>query len=498
MTTVIASSRFEPNPPGSALERALRHLDSIMDLLPVGIYACDAQGVLVRYNRRAAELWGQSPPLGDPRYKHCGAYKAFRPDGEPIDLGKAPMSELLSTGAPVRDREVVLERPDGTRVTILANLEPLFGEDGELVGGVNCFQDISEQKRVEGLLSESARRHREMLDALPAAVYTTDGEGHLTYFNDAARELWGFAPPLGVRWCGSHRLYWPTGAAMPHEDCPMAEAIRTGRSLRQREAMAERPDGTRVPFLAYPTPLRDAYGRLDGALNVLIDISERKAYEEQLKLVMLELSHRSKNMLAVIQAMARRTSRTSTDLKEFGTQFVGRLAGLAALHDLLASSNWAGADLAQLVSRQIDPFAARGHVTIEGPEITLRPEAAQAIAMALHELATNAAKYGALSAHNGKVSVTWRRLASNGAEARVELAWRESDGPPVQAPERHGFGYTVMHDVVRQMVDGEVELDYAPTGLVWRLVMPTRFESRAQRDGPVQSRPRSADPSSPR
>jgi PAS domain S-box-containing protein len=314
-----------------------------------------------------------------------------------------------------------------------------------------------------------------VLEALPAAVYTTDGEGQLTYFNPAAAELWGFEPALGRLWCGSHRLYWPSGAPMPHEDCPMAEAIRTGQALRQREAMAERPDGTRVPFLAYPTPLRDADGRFSGAVNVLIDISERKAYEEQLKLVMLELSHRSKNMLAVIQAMARRTSQTSADLKDFGTQFVGRLAGLAALHDLLANSNWAGADLAELVSRQVEPIASRGHVTAEGPGVTLRPEAAQAISMALHELATNAAKYGALSVPDGEVAVTWRRYSANGREARLEVTWRETGGPPVRPPERRGFGYTVVHDVVSRMVEGQVELDYAPEGVVWRLLMPARF-----------------------
>jgi two-component sensor histidine kinase len=255
----------------------------------------------------------------------------------------------------------------------------------------------------------------------------------------------------------------------------MAEAIQTEQALTQREAVAERPDGTRVPFLAHPTPLRGPDGQLNGAVNVLVDISERKAYEEQLKLVMLELSHRSKNMLAVIQAMARRTSQTSANLQEFGAQFVSRLAGLAALHDLLANSNWAGADLAQLVSRQVEPFTSRGYVVAEGPEATLRPEAAQAIAMALHELATNAAKYGALSVANGTVAVTWRRRSANGVEGRLELSWHERGGPPVQPPERRGFGYTVMHDVVSQTVQGDVKLDYAPEGLLWHLSMPDRF-----------------------
>lgn len=189
-----------------ALERALQQWDRMIELLPVGIYVCDSQGFLVRYNRRAAELWGQAPPSTEP-------YKVYRADGEPI------------------------ERPDGTRVTILADLEPLFDESGELIGGVNCFQDITPQKLAEALLSESERRHRDILEALPAAVYTTDSRGHLTYYNRAAAELWGFAPALGMQWCGSHRLYWTSGAPMPHEDCPMAEAIQTEQALTQREAL---------------------------------------------------------------------------------------------------------------------------------------------------------------------------------------------------------------------------------------------------------------------
>jgi two-component sensor histidine kinase len=127
------------------------------------------------------------------------------------------------------------------------------------------------------------------------------------------------------------------------------------------------------------------------------------------------------------------------------------------------------------VWRQVEPFASRGRVVAEGPAVTLRPEAAQATAMALHELATNAAKYGALSAAEGKVAITWRRHAANGTETRLEVLWRESGGPPVRPPEHRGFGYTVVHDVVKQMLQAEVELDYATEGVNWRVLVPVRF-----------------------
>jgi PAS domain S-box-containing protein len=121
------------------------------------------------------------------------------------------------------------------------------------------------------------------MEALGVAVYITDAEGRLTFYNEAAAELWGWRPPLGeTRWCGSWKLYWPDGTPLDHADCPMGVALREGRTVRGAEAVAERPDGTRVPFIPYPTPLRDAAGALIGAVNVLVDISGRKAAEAAL------------------------------------------------------------------------------------------------------------------------------------------------------------------------------------------------------------------------
>jgi PAS domain S-box-containing protein len=260
-----------------ALRRALQSWDGLLENLPVGIYTCDREGLLVQFNRRAAELWGRSPTPGDPRYRYCGTYRAYSPDGEPLALADTPMSEALRTGQPVRDREVMIERPDGARLAILANVEPLFDDNGELVGAVNCFQDISERRRIEGQLRESERRFRELIEALPAAIYTTDAEGRITYYNEAAAEFWGHRPELNSsRWCGSWKLFYPDGRPMPHDECPMAVALRENRLIRGEEAIAERPDGTRVPFEPYPTPVRDASGALVGAVNMLMDLSERK------------------------------------------------------------------------------------------------------------------------------------------------------------------------------------------------------------------------------
>jgi PAS domain S-box-containing protein len=131
-----------------------------------------------------------------------------------------------------------------------------------------------------------------LLDALPAAVYTTDVAGRITFYNEAAAVLWGCRPELGKsEWCGSWRLFWPDGQALPHDECPMAVALKENRAVRGAEAIAERPDGTRVPFLPYPTPLHDASGKLVGAVNMLVDITDRKRAEEQQALLIRELHH---------------------------------------------------------------------------------------------------------------------------------------------------------------------------------------------------------------
>ena len=149
MESPAYSGRVAPAPAISqALQRALLSWDGLLEWLPIGIYTCDADGHLVQYNRRAAELWGQSPSL-DRQHRLCGSHKAFAADGEPLTAAGAPMTELLKTGQPIRDRELIFERPDGTRITILANLDPLFDDEGRLIGGVNCFQDITERKAAE-------------------------------------------------------------------------------------------------------------------------------------------------------------------------------------------------------------------------------------------------------------------------------------------------------------------------------------------------------------
>ena len=196
------------------------------------------------------------------------------------------------------------------------------------------------------------------------------------------------------------------------------------------------------------------------------DISERKAAEERQQLMVNELNHRVKNALATVQAIA---AQTLNDVPaEVRERFTSRLMALAKANDLLVEENWQGASLRAIAEQVASPHAGEERFSIEGPEVQLTPKAATAMALALHELATNAAKYGSLSVPNGRVDLRW----TLDGKGRFELTWRETGGPPPTKPERTGFGTRLIERGLRNELRTEVRLDYAPTGLVCTLNGP--------------------------
>jgi PAS domain S-box-containing protein len=197
------------------------------------------------------------------------------------------------------------------------------------------------------------------------------------------------------------------------------------------------------------------------------DLTELKAHEEQVHLLMREASHRAKNMLSLVQAIARQTVAGAPE--DFVERFAERIQALAANQDLLVRNEWRGVDVEDLVRAQLAHFAdlVGSRIAMHGPKLRLNSTAAQAIGLALHELATNAGKYGSLSTNRGRIDVAWGTDGDT-----LTMSWTERDGPPVSPPERRGFGSTVIASMAKATVGGEVQLDYAPSGLVWRLTCP--------------------------
>ena len=306
---------------------------------------------------------------------------------------------------------------------------------------------------------------RQVLDLLPAAVYITNASGRITYYNEAAAALWGYRPQLGLsEWCGFWKLYWPDGRPLPHDECPMAIAVRESRPIRGMEALAERPDGIRVPVIPYPTPLYDAAGELIGAVNMVVDITDRKRAQERQKLLINEIQHRIKNTLAVVQAIAAQTLHNAPVERD---AFVARLHALAGAHDLLRDDNWHQAALIDLVGKALNAFrdTHRERFVIDGPDgIFLDAQKSSLLVMALHELATNAVKYGALSNETGQVRVVWD-TSGDDAPKRFRLCWKESGGPPVSPPKQKGFGSLLIERALQSQL-GPARLDFDPGGLV--------------------------------
>lgn len=196
-------------------------------------------------------------------------------------------------------------------------------------------------------------------------------------------------------------------------------------------------------------------------------MTDQKAHEQQIHLLMSEINHRAKNMLSLVQAIARQTA--AREPEGFIERFTDRIQALAANQDLLVRNEWQGVDVEDLVRAQLAHFAdlVGSRITMHGSPVRLNAAAAQAIGLALHELATNAGKHGALSVDAGHVDVGWR-LSSD----IFAMSWTEREGPPVSQPKRRGFGSTVIDSMVKQTVKGEVQLDYFPSGVVWNLTCP--------------------------
>jgi PAS domain S-box-containing protein len=309
-----------------------------------------------------------------------------------------------------------------------------------------------------------------LFEQLPFAVYVCDRDGLVLRYNRRAAELWGRSPKLSdpnERFCGSYRMFRPDGSVLPHHECPMADVLRTGVSMREKEVHIERPDGLRGIALVDIEAIKDSGGNVIGAVNCFQDITERKRSEAQIVNLAREAEHRTKNILSTVLATVRLSQAdTSDDLKHL---MEGRIDALAKVHTLFVESRWAGAELLRLATQELMAYGgkAEARVQIDGPAIMLEPSTAQTTAITLHELATNAAKYGSLSAAGGLVEITWRLTE----DRRLILRWVESGGPTVTPPTHRGFGTRILENMIGQL-KGEVHFDWGEQGLTCEIILP--------------------------
>jgi PAS domain S-box-containing protein len=320
---------------------------------------------------------------------------------------------------------------------------------------------VSAQDKELNLLRSRFARYEKALRGSQVTVYTQDRELRYTSISNpiAGRAIEDI---LGRT---DEEILPPASATST--TAAKREVIATGQP-RRAEVMLN--DGPTLRWQdLHIEPLNNEAGAIVGVTCAAIDITERKESEAHLRLLLRELTHRSKNLLAVIQAMARQTARHAGSVDGFLNQFAARLQALAASHDLLVRESWYGASLRELIQSQLAAYVndAQAQVKVDGPPIALKPEVAQNLGLALHELAVNAAKFGSLSVPGGLVSITWALR-----DGVLALEWRERSGPKVKVRRKKGFGSIVIERNLVRALDAKVDVNYHPDGLVCHIVIP--------------------------
>ena len=334
-------------------------------------------------------------------------------------------------------------------------------------------REISERKQADVALKESEARLQEALTAGQVVAFTWDPRTGLSQRSENAPQILGFEPQAATH--GRRKDFL---ARVHPEDRACFAAQIKGLCPESPSYSASfrfiRPDGREVWLEETGKAEFDATGRYLRLKGLTRDITERKRAEERQRLLIRELDHRVKNVLASVATVAQRTREGSGSMDEFLQMFDGRIQSMANAHALLSRSHWQGVSLAELVHNELAPCVGEGNASVEGPEVLLSPEATQPIAIVLHELVTNASKYGALTTPHGRISVRWDWRRDTHAQERLLLEWIETGGPPVVVPSQPGYGTRAIRNLIPYELGGTVDLAFDADGLRCRIELPSK------------------------
>jgi PAS domain S-box-containing protein len=457
-------ARLKEDEARRAAERSAMHLVAIVESSDDAIISKDLNGVIQTWNAGAEHLFGYTADeaIGQPVTL---LIPADRQDEEPGILAR------LRRGERIHHYETIRQRKDGSLVDISLTVSPVYDRTGRIIGASKIARNITERKETQRKLLESEQRLQDLLAAIPAAIYTTDADGRITYFNDAAVELAGRTPTLGSdEWCVTWKLYNPDGSPLPHDQCPMAVALKEGRPIRNAEAVAERPDGRRIPFIPFPTPLRDVSGKVVGAINMLVDISERRQAESQQRLLLNELNHRTKNNMQMLQSLVFNAAKRarSVEARRVLDEASGRIASMAAAQRVLygttdashfSATEFLGA-VCQTLQQTLPPAI---DVVTETASGILSNDAAMPLALILNELLTNAVKHGTKHRPKGII-----RVGLTETDGKFELYVQDDgDGFDLNAVRNGSSGLQLVLGLAGQL-QGTFDVTRAPSRAVLR------------------------------
>jgi PAS domain S-box-containing protein len=395
-------------------------LDDFFENGAIALHLVGPDGVILKANKAELEL------LGYPSEEYIGRHVAdFHADKDVLH----DILRRLATGEKLKRYPARLLAKDGSIKHVEITSSVNF-RDGKFVN-TRCFSvDVSELISARANVRRQEEQLRQVLDALPAAVYTTDTSGSITYYNRAAAELAGREPEIGKdKWCVTFRIHTPDGKVLPHDQCPMAIALKEKRPVRGVEAIAQRPDGTFVPFLPFPTPIRDEDGRVVGAVNMLVDISERKQSETQQKLLLDELNHRVKNNMQMLCGLLETAQREAcpeaqTVLRDAERRVAAMAAAQQVLYNAATATSFNATEFLHAVGKSSQQaFDKEIRLKVEEATGYLPNDVSMPLALIVNELLTNAAKYGVNGSREGTITLGLRQINQE------MVLWVEDDGP---------------------------------------------------------------------
>ena len=412
-----------------AAEEAAAQLAAIVESSEEAIIAKSLRGVITSWNKGAERLFGYSAKemIGE------SIWKVIPEDGEHEEFN---ILNTIRTGHAVRSHDSIRLHRSGRRIHVAVSVSPIFNPQGMVVGAATIARDVTDRKRQTEMLRENEARLRLALKSARAGAWDFDLRRRELHWSPEMFALYGLDPAKGQ----------PTREILAQRIAPehrkrarkeFMRAILHGGSFTL-EFPIIRPDGTEIWTALAGDVIKDEHGRAISARGIDQDITERKNWEKRQAMLLRELSHRVKNTLAVVQSLARQTLRSSPDMKSFAEAFEGRIRSLAASHTLLTEANWGGAPLETVIRHQVAALVEDYHesIRLKGPNVLLSAEAATQLGLVLHELATNAAKFGALSVPGGHVDILW-----SATKTRLRLMWRERGGPRIESePQTSGFG----------------------------------------------------------
>jgi len=447
-------------------ERAKRESElrfrTLADNIAQFAWMADESGSIFWYNKRWFDYTGTTLE----EMKGWGWRKVHHPDH--VDRVVEKISRCFATGE-VWDDTFPLRAHDGTYRWFLSRAMPIRDErTGKVVRWFGTNTDITEH------LQEAERNAQlaTIVSTSPDAIISLSENGTVLSWNPGAEKIFGYSADEIIG--KSERILFADDADQEFEE--KYQHLRRGEQV-MRDAVRRRKDGMLIDVAINAGPMRHPDGRVIGFSAVHRDIGQRKRVEKHLRVAMRELSHRTKNLLAVIMAMVRQTARASTDVSVLQSELIQRLQSLSASHDLLVAEDWAGASLEGLVRAVLQPFVGKSSdaLACEGPSVFVNATAAQNLGLALHELATNAAKYGALSTPAGRVQVRWSFETVGEGGPRLLIAWVESAGPAVEPPKVKGFGHVVIERVAAQALNAAVTYEFPRDGVRWTIAVPAEF-----------------------